>query len=188
MDHLSAPVEWKAVADSSGELDAYGVFFNNVDLGDDVALPGCAKKTLSDRQASGRGFPLIADHELKTSGVIGSVRTAREDHLGVRLRASFASTQKAQDIRRLALEGHVGGMSMSYEPLRFHFAQKDGRQVRFLDEIRIHEFTITPFPMNPEAKILAVKAAEALAGDDLDEQMSFEVFEKAMAAVLQIPV
>jgi hypothetical protein len=50
-------------------------------------------------------------------------------------------------------------MSITYEPLRHHFGQKSGRQVRFLDEMRIHEFTITPFPMNPQARIMAAKAA-----------------------------
>jgi HK97 family phage prohead protease len=159
--NLLGPCEWKAVAGSSkGELDGYGVFFNNIDLGDDVALPGSAKKTLADRQASGRPWPLIADHELKTDGVVGSARDAREDNLGVRLRAEFASTQKAQDLRTLVLEGHVDGMSITYEPLRHHFGQKSGQQVRFLDEIRIHEFTITPFPMNPQARIISAKAGD----------------------------
>ncbi len=157
---LLAPCEWKAIAGSSkGELDGYGVFFNNIDEGDDVALPGSAKKTLADRQASGRPWPLIADHQLSTSGVVGSAKDVREDSLGVRLRAEFASTQKAQDLRTLVLERHVDGLSITYEPLRHHFGQKSGRQVRFLDEIRIHEFTITPFPMNPQARIVAAKAA-----------------------------
>lgn len=103
---LSFPAEWKAVAGSgAGELDGYGVFFNNIDLGDDVALPGSCRKTLTEREASGRPWPLIADHELATSGVIGSAHNAREDGQGVRLRARFASTQKAQDVRTLVLEG-----------------------------------------------------------------------------------
>src|SRR5260370_39785356 len=119
--NLLGPCEWKTVAGSSkGELDGYGVFFGNVDLGDDVALPGSAKKTLADRAASGRPWPLIADHELSTSGVVGSGKDAREDSLGVRLRAEFASTQKAQDLRTLLLERHVDGLAITYDPLRHH--------------------------------------------------------------------
>ena len=157
---LLGPCEWTKVAGSSrGELEGYGVFFGNVDEGDDVALPGSAKKTLADREQSGRPWPLIADHKLSTEGVVGSARHAREDQQGVRLRADFASTQKAQDLRTLVLEGHVDGLSITYQPVRHHFGQKSGRQVRFLDEIRIHEFTITPFPMNPQARIIAAKAA-----------------------------
>lgn len=159
MDHLIARAEWKAVPGSPGEIDGYGVFYNNVDEGDDVALPGSAKKTLAERRASGRGFPLIADHELKTTGVVGTVRNAREDGHGVRVRGEWAKTAKAQELRELVVGGHVNGMSITYEPLQFHFGQKDSRDVRFLDEIKIHEFTITPFPMNPEARILAAKAA-----------------------------
>jgi HK97 family phage prohead protease len=138
--------------------DRYGVFFNNVDLGDDVALPGSCRKTLSEREVSGRPWPLIADHELSTGGVIGSAHNAREDHAGVRLRAKFASTHKAQDLRTLVLEGHVDGMSITYEPLQHYPGRQDGRPVRFLTEIRIHEFTITPFPINPQARIMAAKA------------------------------
>jgi hypothetical protein len=56
-DKLTAPCEWKAVPGSStGELEGYGVYFNNIDLGDDVALPGSARKTLADRRASGRNY------------------------------------------------------------------------------------------------------------------------------------
>ncbi len=67
---LSFPAEWKAVAGSSrGELDGYGVFFGNIDLGGDVASPGSCRKTLTEREASGRPWPLDAvtvDHEGKT--------------------------------------------------------------------------------------------------------------------------
>jgi len=159
MSNLVMPWEWKAVQGSAaGELDGYGVFFNNVDLGDDVALPGSCRKTLADRESSGIPWPLIADHELNTAGMIGSVSKAHEDGQGVRARARFASTQKAQDIRTLALEGHPLGMSITYEALQHYPGQKDGRAVRFLKELRLHEFTVTPFPMNPKARVLAVKA------------------------------
>jgi HK97 family phage prohead protease len=174
---LTAPIEWKAVDGAAGELDGYGVFFNNIDLGDDVALPGSCRKTLADREASGRPWPLIADHELATTGMVGSVPKAREDGSGVRLRARFASTQKAQDIRTLALEGHPLGMSITYNALQHYPGTKDGRQVRFLKEIRIHEFTITPFPMNPEARVLAVKAAS----DDADLDADLERLQQLEA-------
>src|SRR5260370_3669287 len=96
--NLLGPCEWKTVAGSSkGELDGYGVFFNNVDHGDDVALPGSAKKTLADRAASGRPWPLIADHELSTSGVVGSAKDARADSLGAPLRAPVAAPNDAHD-------------------------------------------------------------------------------------------
>jgi hypothetical protein len=42
-------------------------------------------------------------------------------------------------------EGHLNGLSFTYEPIRFHFGERDGRRVRFLTETKAFEATVTPF-------------------------------------------
>ena len=59
-------------------------------------MPGAFAKTLAYWKRSGLPLPLIADHELTTEGVIGSVVEANEDGTGLRVRARFSSDAKAQ--------------------------------------------------------------------------------------------
>src|SRR5258708_11465359 len=114
-EHMIVPVEWKAAAGGSGELDGYASVFGNVDADGDVVLPGAFKKTLAERNWSTQPLPLIADHVLSTEGVIGSVRLAAEDTLRLRLRAGFSSTAQAQDILTEMTDGQLKSMSITYQ-------------------------------------------------------------------------
>lgn len=166
---LPFEVEWKT-ADGTGELDGYMSVFGNVDQGGDVVLPGAFKKTFRDSSRARTPMPLIADHQLSTDGVIGSVVRMTEDPVGAKIRARFSSIPKAQDIRTRMIEGHLSGLSFTYEPIQHSKGVKDGRQVRYLKEVRVFEATVTPFPMNQ----LAVASAKGGYGyedqaDDLAE-------------------
>lgn len=156
-EHLLAPVlEWKT-AGSSGELEGYASVFGNVDQGGDVVLPGAFRKTLADWSRSKQPLPLIADHDLTTDGVIGSVREAREDAVGLKIRAGFSSDPKAQSVRVKMIEGHLSGMSFTYQAIKHYMGQVAGKSARFLQELKLFEATVTPFPMNT----LALASAKA---------------------------
>src|SRR5260221_12488062 len=156
-EHMIVPVEWKAVSGGPGELEGYASVFGNVDQDGDVVLPGAFKKTLSDWSRSKQPLPLIADHDLSTAGVIGSVHDAREDGVGLRVKARFSSDQKAQSVRTKMIEGHIRGLSFTYEAVKHHLGTVAGKSVRYLQEVKIFEATVTPFPMNG----LAVGSAKA---------------------------
>jgi HK97 family phage prohead protease len=159
-EHLIAPVlEWKS-AGSSGELEGYVSVFGNVDQGGDVVLPGAFRKTLADWKNSRQPLPLIADHDLTTDGVIGSVREAKEDPVGLWVRAGFSSDPKAQSVRTKMVEGHLKGMSFTYETVKHYMGQVAGKSARFLQELKLFEATVTPFPMNT----LALASAKAGSG------------------------
>jgi len=161
-EHLIAPVtEWKATG-GSGELEGYASVFGNVDQGGDVVLPGAFRKTLADWRGSRQPLPLIADHDLTTDGVIGSVRDAREDPVGLWVRAGFSSDPKAQSVRTKMIEGHLRGMSFTYEAVRHYLGEVAGKSARFLQELKLFEATVTPFPMNTLA-LASAKAAMASA-------------------------
>jgi HK97 family phage prohead protease len=149
LGRLTAPTEWKTAGDSSGELEGYVSVFNNVDLGNDVVLPGAFKKTLGDWARARQPLPLIADHNLTTDGVIGSVADAKEDGHGLWVRARFSSDQRAQSVRTKMIEGHVRGMSFTYEAIKHYMGSLAGKSVRFLQEIKLFEATITPVPDEP---------------------------------------
>jgi HK97 family phage prohead protease len=157
-EYLTVPVEWKTTAGSgTGELEGYASVFGNVDQDGDVVLPGAFRKTLADWSRSRQPLPLIADHDLTTGGVIGSVKQAREDGIGLRIRAGFSSDPKAQSIRTKMIEGHLKGMSFTYQAVKHYMGQMAGKSARFLQEVKLFEATVTPFPMNT----LAVASAKA---------------------------
>src|SRR2546430_8158547 len=120
-EHMIVPVEWKSAAGGGpGELEGYVSVFGNVDQGGDVVMPGAFKNRLRYWAKQAQPLPLIADHELSTEGVIGSVHDAREDSTGLRIRARFSSDAKAQSVRTKMIEGHVRGMSFTYEAVKHH--------------------------------------------------------------------
>ena len=139
MDHLLFGAEWKSATGSkSGELEGYISVFGNVDQGGDVVLPGAFKKTFAYWSRARTPLPLVADHQLSTEGVIGSVTQMAEDGVGAKIHALFSSVPKAQDIRTKMLEGHIGGMSFTYEPVDHSMGTKDGMHVRYLKEVRLY--------------------------------------------------
>src|SRR6266568_9489711 len=158
MDHLLFGVEWKA--GNSGELEGYMSVFNNVDQEGDVVLPGAFKKTFADWSAAKSKMPLIDQHQLSSDGVIGSVTHMAEDGYGAKIRAKFSSIQKAQDIRLKMIEGHLNGLSYTYEAIRSHRGVFGGKSVRFLDEVKAYEATVSPFPVNQLA-LASAKASDS---------------------------
>src|SRR5258707_13583206 len=156
-EHMIVPVEWKSVSGGPGELEGYASVFGNVDQGGDVVLPGAFRNTLRYWSRQSQPLPLIADHDLSAEGVIGSVHDAREDATGLRVKARFSSDPKAQSVRTKMIEGHLRGMSFTYETVKHHLGTAAGKSVRYLQEVKIFEATVTPFPMNG----LAVGSAKA---------------------------
>jgi HK97 family phage prohead protease len=170
-EHMLVPVDWKAAASGDpGEIEGYFSVFGNVDQGGDIVVPGAFKKTLAEWTAPNRNpnaqpLPLIADHELSTEGVIGSVVAAREDGAGGWFRGRFSRTAKAQDIRQKMIEKHIRGVSFTYEAVKHQMGTVGGKAVRYLQELRLFEVTITPFPMNTLALASAKAAGTKPYGD-----------------------
>jgi HK97 family phage prohead protease len=186
MNTLLFECEWKAVDQApNGELDGYMSVFGNVDQGGDIVRPGAFRKTFADWAKAKTRMPLIADHNLSSEGVVGSVTKMREDGVGARIRALFSSVAKAQDIRTNMLEGHQSGLSFTYEPVRFSFGKVDDRPVRYLDEVKVYEATVTPFPMNVLATASA--KADAPAGTPPVVWLDAEAFELVLAKAFEIP-
>ena len=177
---LTAAAEWKSVPGDSGELDGYMSVFNVLDAGGDVVVPGAFRATFSDWNSAPAPMPLIADHELSTDGVIGSVSHLAEDATGARIRARFSSIAKAQDIRTRMAEGHLRGMSFTYEAIRHHRGMFGGKSARFLDEVRVFEATVTPFPMNQLATASAKRGGQDDAAGDLADRL--EMWARAVTA------
>jgi HK97 family phage prohead protease len=176
---LPFEVEWKST-DASGELTGYMSVFGNLDQDGDVVLPGAFKKTFDGWNRAKTKLPLIADHQLSTDGVIGSVTHMAEDGYGAKIRARFSSIAKAQDIRTRMIEGHLNGLSYTYAVIRSHRGLFEGKSARFLDELRVFEATVSPFPVNQLA-LASAKGGTPDYGDDLAQLEELERWaEEAM--------
>jgi HK97 family phage prohead protease len=190
-DRLVAACEWKSADDAgSGELTGYMSVFDVLDQGGDVCVKGCFKKSFSDWSRAKAKMPLISDHEISTSGVIGSVVHLAEDDYGARIRARFSSIAKAQNVRQLMVEGNLSGMSFTYSPVRFPHGTFRGEPARFLDEVRVFEASVVVLPMN-ELALASAKAGPGVADHaDLDAQFAeLEAWSRrvAMSSMIEHP-
>jgi len=101
--------------------------------------------------------------------VIGSVHDAREDATGLRVRARFSSDQKAQSVRTKMVEGHLKGMSFTYQAVKHYLGQHAGKSARFLQELKLFEVTVSPFPINELATASAKAAMTSASINDLPD-------------------
>jgi len=175
MDRLTVPIEWKASTDDAGTLEGYASTFGNVDLGDDVVEKGAFRKTIA--RIKSEGIPLLADHVASVASVLGTIFDAAEDDKGLKIKARFSSAPSAQDVRTKLIEGHLGKMSIGYEPTKYAFEDRDGKTVRLLQEIKLWETSVVVFPMNPEATVGRVKSLMGMLDDDARKALVADLSE-----------
>jgi HK97 family phage prohead protease len=178
---LHADVEWKA-GGGAGELEGYASVFGNVDQVGDVVMPGAFRKTISDWRRASQPMPLIADHDTSTNGLIGSVTDMHEDRNGLRFKARLSRSDKAQRIRQDILDGHLRGTSFTYEVIketRGHGSIGGKAVGRFLDELRLYEITLSPFPVNELAGVTAAKAVVSGAWDGSPSRFTDEQYQRS---------
>lgn len=139
-----------------GVIKGYGAVFGNVDLGRDVIAKGAFTKTLKDK---GNKVYFLADHKYDTDNLLG-VATVEEDAVG--LIGSYEinlETQKGRElyskVKQLQENNLSMGMSIGFDIMNDEIDSKSN--VRILKEIRLHEISLTMFPMNPLARVTEAK-------------------------------
>lgn len=138
-------------------IKGYGAVFNNVDLGNDLIPKGAFKKTLSDK---GNKVYFLADHQYNLDNFLG-VATVEEDEVGLIGEYEInLDTQKGREAYSQAKQaqrhGIPLGMSIGFDIMSDEMDKKT--QVRLLKEIRLHEISLTMFPMNPKARVTSAKS------------------------------
>jgi HK97 family phage prohead protease len=143
-------------ADSAaGKFSGYASVFNQIDLVGDTVLPGAYAETLNKFIRDG----FIAwGHDW--SDPIATIDSAKEDHKGLWLEATFHSHDTAQRVRKIAQERLARGKSMG---LSIGFKAKDWNVrddgVRELLSIDLAETSLVTFPAEPSAQVASVKAS-----------------------------
>lgn len=150
-------IELKATTDSNdnGGFEGYAAYFGNVDSYGDVIQPGAFSKTIQERKGK---VKVLWNHDM--FGLpIGKPTDMYEDEKGLYVKADFAGTQQAQDIRTLMSEGIVDSMSIGFSTIKSVWEEKDGEYIRNLMELKLYEFSLVNIPANPLASVTGTKAA-----------------------------
>lgn len=148
------PLQVKEVSDA-GYFSGYAAVFNNVDLGGDIIAPGAFAKTIKDRA----DHPVLWGHNPRE--VIGVNKSYVEDGHGLFVEGQLIlDVQRAKEAHALMKGKAVRGISIGYDTVVDEYDKKT--DVRTLKELKLYEYSLTAFPMNPEAGVLTVKTAEDL--------------------------
>lgn len=129
----------------------YAALFDRVDRGGDVVRRGAFARAVA---AGPKGLPLLWQHD--AARPIGRIEHIAEDRRGLRVigRISGASAA-AREAAALLGEGAVRGLSFGYRVR----AASHGTN-RELNDLDLVEVSLVTFPMQPKARVHAVREEE----------------------------
>ena len=137
-----------------GKFEGYGSIFGNKDLGNDVVMEGAFSRSLRSRKA--KGVKLLWQH--KEDMPIGVFESIKEDGDGLRVKGSLAlGTQQGREAYELLKMGALDGLSIGYKADPKKQGYDERRRRRMLKEVDLMEISLVTFPMNPKARVSAVK-------------------------------
>lgn len=135
-----------------GTFSGYASTFGNEDLGGDIVAPGAFKKTISENP----DVPILWGHD----ELIGINKHAEEDRKGLYVEGELnLDVQRGREAYSLAKQRAVKGLSIGFTPVTVDYSRaKEG--VRILKEVKLYEYSLTPFPMNERAGISSIKSMD----------------------------
>ena len=156
---LDIQFEYKAEADQEelGVFSGYGSIFGNKDLGNDVVVEGAFAKSIGRKGA--KAVKLLYQH--RQDEPIGVFDEIVEDRRGLKVKGRLAmGTQRGREVYELMKMGALDGLSIGYrvDPKGVEYDEKGKR--RYLKSVDLMEISAVTFPMNPRARVQAVKGAE----------------------------
>lgn len=151
-------MEVKDLDESTGEFTGYAAVFGNKDSYGDIIEPGAFAKTIADKKGV---VPILWGHDPDEH--MGYSSVLREDAKGLYVEGSISlSTPRgpgAIDLMKMAIDrGASSGLSIGYRTLQ----KRLEKAARHLLELKLMEFSTTPFPANELALVTGVKSERLL--------------------------
>lgn len=141
--------------DEEGGFEGYASIFGNADLGNDVVVEGAFTKSIARRGA--KGVKMLYQHDAKQP--IGVYDEIVEDDRGLRVKGRLAlGTQRGREVYELMKMGAIDGLSIGYRVDAKGYDFDDKRKRRMLKSVDLLEISAVTFPMNPKARVQAVKS------------------------------
>ena len=129
----------------------------SLDLGNDVIHKGAFSRTLDHwRSSKRRPVYLLNGHKADdVRDVVGKLTDAVETDAGLETSWEFVPDDPTADAAFKRVQGgFVTGMSIGYSPIQHEWeTTKDGKRVRHLKEVKLHEVSLVVFPMNEDARV-----------------------------------
>jgi Escherichia/Staphylococcus phage prohead protease len=151
-----APCDLKRV-EADGTFSGYASLFGEVDLGQDLVMPGAFRDSLRARGT--QGVKLLFQHD--PNEPIGVWLELYEDGKGLFARGRLMpEVARAREVLSLMRAGALDGLSIGFRTVKGRTDPKSG--VRRLDTIDLWEISIVTFPMLPEARVNTVKRRSPL--------------------------
>ena len=156
---LDVQFEYKAVPEEEekGVFTGYGSIFGNKDLGNDIVVEGAFAKSIGKKGA--KAVKLLYQH--RQDEPIGVFDEIIEDRRGLKVKGRLAmGTQRGREVYELMKMGALDGLSIGYrvDPKGVDYDEKGKR--RYLKSVDLMEISAVTFPMNPRARVQAVKGAD----------------------------
>jgi hypothetical protein len=140
--------------EADGTFSGYASLFGKADLGRDVVLPGAFRASIGKRGTG--GIKMLFQHD--PNQPIGVWTEIREDGEGLFVKGRLTTeVGRAREVLSLMRAGALDGLSIGYRTVRGRTDAKTG--IRSLIEVDLWEISVVTFPMLPEARVSAVKAA-----------------------------
>ena len=155
MQHKAQRVEFK-VDEDKRQVSGYASTFGNRDTYGDVVRKGAFAKTIDERLGD---ILVLAQHE----GLpVGKPVEMKEDRKGLHVVSEIAPTPRGDEVLQLVKFGALKGLSIGFNPVRVEFGKVKGEPVRFLDEVKLWEYSFVSFPANEKAQVTSVKSLAGL--------------------------
>ena len=150
---LDVKFDIKAMDDSSeekGEFSGYGSIFGNKD----VVVEGAFASSIGKKGA--KAVKMLYQH--KPDEPIGVFDEIIEDRRGLKVKGRLAmGTQRGREVYELMKMGAIDGLSIGYRVDAKGYDYDDKRKRRYLKSVDLMEISAVTFPMNPKARVSAVK-------------------------------
>ena len=148
--------------EEKGVFTGYGSIFGNKDLGNDIVLEGAFARSIGRKGAKSVKF--LYQH--KQDEPIGVFDELKEDDKGLRVKGRLAmGTQRGREVYELMKMGAIDGLSIGYRVDEKGYDYDKRRRRRMLKSVDLMEISAVTFPMNPRARVDAVKGAERTVRD-----------------------
>ena len=153
---LDVQFDIKAIGDGEekGEFSGYGSIFGNKDLGNDVVIEGAFASSIGRKGA--KSVKMLYQH--RPDEPIGVFDEIVEDRRGLKVKGRLAmGTQRGREVYELMKMGAIDGLSIGYRVDAKGYDYDEKRKRRYLKSVDLMEISAVTFPMNPKARVSAVK-------------------------------
>jgi len=137
-----------------GTFSGYAAIFGERDLGNDTILPGAFAASLARRGVG--DVRMLFQHD--PAEPIGTWSDIAEDSRGLHVTGRIATaTARGREVLELMRARAIDGLSIGFRTVRARTDRTGG--ARLIVEADLWEISVVTFPMQPDARVDAVKGA-----------------------------